>query len=56
MRQMAGYRNRWVHFYDETSGRELYEICKNQMDDIETLLDTFINCFKGHPEMMDKVL
>ena len=34
--QMAGYRNRLVHFYDEVTSEELYGIIQNQLSDIET--------------------
>ena len=27
LRELAGYRNRLVHFYHEVSDLELYEIC-----------------------------
>lgn len=32
--QMAGYRNRLVHLYHEITDEELYEIIKNDLDDI----------------------
>ncbi|MBI1953413.1 MAG: DUF86 domain-containing protein [Candidatus Omnitrophica bacterium] len=33
--QMAGYRNRLVHFYDEITSGELYGIVQNDLRDIE---------------------
>jgi len=33
---MAGYRNRMVHFYDEITEQEMYEILQNKLIDIET--------------------
>jgi uncharacterized protein YutE (UPF0331/DUF86 family) len=32
---MAGYRNRLVHFYDEVSEKELFQILRNNLGDIE---------------------
>jgi uncharacterized protein YutE (UPF0331/DUF86 family) len=31
---LAGYRNRLVHFYHEVTSEELYEICRNNLDDL----------------------
>ena len=42
LRQMAGYRNRMVHFYHEISPEELQEICAYHLDDIKTLLNTLL--------------
>ena len=33
--EMAGYRNRIVHFYHEITDEELYEIIQNDLKDIE---------------------
>ncbi|MFQ6110340.1 MAG: DUF86 domain-containing protein, partial [Candidatus Aminicenantales bacterium] len=38
LRQMAGYRNRMVHFYHQVSRDELYEICTRHLDDISRLV------------------
>ena len=38
--EMAGYRNRLVHFYDEVTQEELYEIIQNQLGDLETFART----------------
>jgi len=35
LKLMAGYRNRLVHFYDEVSDVELYQIIQNNLGDIE---------------------
>jgi uncharacterized protein YutE (UPF0331/DUF86 family) len=51
---MAGYRNRMVHFYHEVSESELYEICTQQMKDLETVLDAVTRWLKEHPEMMNE--
>ena len=34
---LAGYRNRLVHFYHEVSAQELFEICSNQLGDLELI-------------------
>jgi len=36
--QMAGYRNRMVHFYSMVTDQELYEILQNNLKDIENFL------------------
>jgi uncharacterized protein YutE (UPF0331/DUF86 family) len=51
--ELAGYRNRMVHFYDEISDRELYEICTRQLGDIELLLEALLGYARDHPEMVD---
>ncbi|MCX5909661.1 MAG: DUF86 domain-containing protein [Deltaproteobacteria bacterium] len=56
LRQLAGYRNRLVHYYDEISEQELYEICKNRLADIESLLEAFRGWIKKHPEMIDQAI
>jgi len=53
LRQLAGYRNRMVHFYNEITHRELYEICTLQLSDIELILDLIITWLKLHPEKLD---
>lgn len=37
LREMAGYRNRMVHFYDEGEAEELYGICRDRIEDIEAV-------------------
>lgn len=37
LRQMAGYRNRMVHFYHEISAEELFDICTRHLDEISLL-------------------
>ena len=53
LREMAGYRNRMVHFYDEVEVHELYEICTQSLDDIEATLDAILAWIDGHPEFVD---
>ena len=38
LRELAGYRNRLVHFYHEVSDHELYEISTGRLNDLEMLL------------------
>jgi len=56
LRELAGYRNRMVHFYLEISSEELQEICGNRLADIENLLDSLTHWVVQHPEMVDREL
>ena len=53
LRQMAGYRNRLVHFYHEVSERELFDICTNYLADIEDVTNNILNWLKNHPEKLN---
>ena len=53
LRQMAGYRNRLVYFYDEISENELFEICQNRLADIEKLIEAILDWIKAHPDKID---
>lgn len=47
---MAGYRNRLIHFYHEVEDRELYEILKENLVDIENFvreIKRFIESYKN---------
>ncbi len=55
LRQMAGYRNRMVHFYHEVSKKELYEICTQRLPDIEIVCDGIIDWLKQNPAAMDEL-
>jgi uncharacterized protein YutE (UPF0331/DUF86 family) len=48
--EMAGYRNRMVHFYHEIGERELYNICRDRLIDIQGLIDSFAQWLREHPE------
>lgn len=50
LREMAGYRNRMVHFYHEIGERELYNICRDRLVDIQRVSDTFVQWLREHPE------
>lgn len=54
LRELAGYRNRMVHFYHEISDQELYEICTVRLSDVNVLLAAIIDWIKAHPGMIDQ--
>jgi uncharacterized protein YutE (UPF0331/DUF86 family) len=53
---LAGYRNRLVHFYHEISDDELFEICSNQLGDLELIQSAYRRWIKEHPEKVDSTL
>lgn len=53
---LAGYRNRMVHFYHEITDEELYSICTARLDDVYCIVDTINRWIESHPEMIDKTL
>lgn len=54
LRTLAGYRNRLVHFYHEISTRELYEICSDQLGDIEGVLAAILDWIAAHPDKINR--
>ena len=48
MREMAGYRNRMVHFYHEITSEELLEICLYHADEIKLLTEKLVQWAKDH--------
>lgn len=54
--EMAGYRNRLVHFYDEPTHQELFEICSEQSAEIESVVDEIVAWLRQHPERLDTSL
>lgn len=54
--ELAGYRNRLVHFYDEVSTRELYDICTSQLEDIRNLLRSLLDWIRQHQDLVDEKL
>jgi uncharacterized protein YutE (UPF0331/DUF86 family) len=50
---LAGYRNRLVHFYHEVAPDELYEICKNQLTDIEKIADGYRKWISQHTDDLE---
>jgi len=51
--EMAGYRNRLVHFYDEVTTPELYEICVRRMDDVRRVRDALLAWLREHAQSVD---
>lgn len=56
LKRLAGHKNRLVHFYNEVSTRELYDICTTQIKDIEEVTDAAIQWIHNHPEKIDESL
>lgn len=56
MRELAGYRNRMVHFYDEVTTDELYNICHDQLNDVEKILAAILKWINSNPELLDRSL
>jgi uncharacterized protein YutE (UPF0331/DUF86 family) len=50
LRLMARYRNRMVHFYEEISPSELYEILTVERGDVEAVLAAILAWLADHPE------
>jgi len=50
LRLMAGYRNRLVHFYHDVSPEELFQICAEDLDDVERIADAFRSWVREHVE------
>ncbi|MBM4355655.1 MAG: DUF86 domain-containing protein [Deltaproteobacteria bacterium] len=53
MRQMAGYRNRMVHFYDEVSAAELFRICSERLGEVDGLLSALTGWVRRQLGKMD---
>ena len=56
LRILAGYRNPMVHFYNEISDQEIYEICTQELGAIEHLLEAILRWIKQHPDMIERSL
>ena len=54
LRDMAGYRNRLVHFYSEVTPQELFHIRSSRLDDIEDVLSELLRWLQSHPELIDR--
>jgi uncharacterized protein YutE (UPF0331/DUF86 family) len=51
--EMAGYRNRLTHFYDEVTTAELYDVCAHRRADILRARDAVLDWLRRHPELVD---
>jgi len=56
LKVLAGYRNRLVHFYHEITTEELYDIGKNQLEDILMIKDALFEWLKTNPEKVNESL
>jgi uncharacterized protein YutE (UPF0331/DUF86 family) len=56
LEDMAGYRNRMVHFYHEVTSDELYEICTTRLEDVEQVVAGLKRWAREHPERVDERL
>lgn len=54
LRRIAGYRNRMVHFYHEISNMELYQLCTQNLKDIEDVLELLVDWLRNHPDKLDR--
>jgi len=52
-RMIAGYRNRMVHFYREVTDKELYDLCTQDLQDIERILDALVAWLHANSEKLD---
>lgn len=48
--EMAGYRNRLVHFYEEITSKELYQIITEDLDDLETFARSVVKAVNNPEE------
>lgn len=53
LRELAGYRNRMVHFYSEVTTEELFHIRSSRLADIERVLSALLQWLNAHPELID---
>ena len=53
---LAGYRNRLVHFYSEVTNRELFDICKEKLNEPVEIRNAFLKWLKNNPDKMDDTL
>ena len=47
---MARYRNRMVHFYDEITDQELFNIVTTELGDIEAVVSAVTRWLAAHPD------
>jgi len=51
--EMAGYRNRLTHFYDEVTVAELFDICAQRTSQIRSVRDAMLDWLRRHPDAVD---
>ena len=56
LRQMAGYRNRLTHLYNEVSATELYQICTEDLGDLAAIRSAFQRWIRDNPDRIDQPL
>ena len=54
LRDMAGYRNRMVHFYDEVGASEIFAIAAGRIVEVERVLDVMVAWIGTHPELVER--
>jgi len=54
--EMAGYRNRLTHFYNEVAPDELLQICTTRLTDIEVILDAILAWLRANPDRLDRTV
>lgn len=52
--KMAGYRNRMVHLYHEVGPKEIYDILKNHLSDIERFISEMVNFIDSYKKGIKK--
>jgi len=50
--EMAGFRNRLVHSYDRVTQSELYDICRQDVGDVETVLHRILQWVESNPDFV----
>ena len=56
LRTLGGYRNRLVHFYHEVSSKELFDICKGELDDLLRIKKAYLQWIQENPDNLDETL
>jgi uncharacterized protein YutE (UPF0331/DUF86 family) len=56
LKKKRSYQNRLVHFYHEITDEELFEICKNELDDILMIKTAFLDWLKINLQYVDNTL
>ena len=49
---LAAYRNRLTHFYDEVTTPELFEICAHRVAEIRLVRNAMLDWLRRHPELV----